>query len=99
MPVNNGMRHAYIDFEDYGYRGYLPIAVIEMQMLLEGAERLIDRYQPDAVDEMITEQHTRLFLDAFDTQHVTAQWVSNAALLIALQGLRGKSLPDICFDD
>lgn len=93
------LRYAYIDFEDYGYRGYLPVAVLEMKMLLEGAQGLIERYQDHAVDEMITEQHTRLFLDAFDTQIVDPQWVSNATLLIALEGLRGKTLPDILFDD
>ena len=93
------LRYAYIDFEHYGYRGYLPITVIEMKILLAGAEELIDQYGPEAVTEMITDHHTRLFLNVFDTQQVKPQWVSNATLLIALEGLRGKSLPDICFDD
>lgn len=93
------MRYAYIDFEDYGYRGYLPIPVLEMKMLLEGAERLIERYQEPAVDEMLSQEHTSLFLRAFDTQRVDSEWITKATLLIALNGLRGKTLPDILFDD
>jgi hypothetical protein len=93
------MKHALIDFENYGYRGYLPVAVVEMQMLLEGAERLIQRYSSAAVAEMIDEQHVNLFLQAFGSERVTPQWVSNATLLIAMQGLTGKTLPDIVFTD
>lgn len=88
-----------IDFADYGYPGYLPISQHEMTLLLAGAERLLQAYAPDAVDEMITQQHTQLFLAAFDSHAVTPQWVSNVTLLIALQGLRGKTLPDIRWDD
>jgi hypothetical protein len=97
--LNINMRHALIDFEDYGYRGYLPVPVAEMQMLLEGAERLIERYSSTAVAEMMDQQHVDLFLQAFGSERVTPQWVSNATLLIAMQGLTGKTLPDIVFDD
>jgi hypothetical protein len=97
--LNISMRHALIDFENYGYRGYLPVAVVEMQMLLEGAERLIARYSSAAVTEMMDEQHVDLFLQAFGSERVTPQWVSNATLLIAMQGLTGKTLPDIVFTD
>lgn len=93
------MKHALIDFEDYGYRGYLPIAVLEMRMLLEGAQGLLDQYEPDAVEEMLIQEHTNLFLQAFQRDRVTAEWVSKATLLVALNGLRGEKLPDIVFDD
>lgn len=92
-------REAWIDFTDFGHDGYLPIPVFEMRLLLEGAQQMLDEHDPAACDQMMDRLATDLWMDAFQ-EKITRVWITKAAMLIAMRGLRGEKIPDIryCHD-
>jgi len=87
-------REAWIDFTDFGFDGYLPIAVYEMQLLLAGAQQMLEENHPDACAIMMDHLATDLWMDAIQDK-ITRRWITKAAMLIAMRGLKGDKLPDI----
>ena len=89
-------KEAWIDFTDFGYEGYLPISVFEMELLLAGAERMLEDYDAEAAELAIDKMCHDLWLTA-TTDKITHRWVTKAAMLIALRGLQGNKIPDIVY--
>jgi hypothetical protein len=87
-------QQAWIDFTDLGHDGYLPIAQYEMQLLLTGAEQMIEEHDAEACAQMMDRLATDLWLDA-TLDKITRKWITKATMLIAMRGLMGEKIPDI----
>lgn len=96
--MDSTKRQAWIDFRGFGHDGYLPISVFEMQLLLHGAEKMLEDYDPEAADIAMDRMRHELWWDA-NNEKITRRWITKAAMLIALEGLQGEKIPNIFFTD
>jgi hypothetical protein len=87
-------KEAWIDFTDFGFDGYLPISTHEMGLLLAGAQDMLDEHQPEHVAVMMDRLAGQLWLDALEDR-ITGTWITKAAMLIAMRGLKGEKIPSI----
>ena len=87
---------AYINFSGFGHGGYLPISMFEMELLLRGAEQMLEQYKAEAAQEVMDRLAHELWLQALDHE-ITETWITKAVMLIAMRGLTGHEIPDIIF--
>ena len=84
----------FFNFGELGHPGWTPVTCFEMQLILSGAQSMIDNYDHESVDFMIEKSHNELLHKALN-EGITEQWVSQALLLTALRGLRGDPVPEV----
>ena len=89
-------KKAYINFSGFGHGGYLPISMFEMELLLRGAEQMLEQYKAEAAQEVMDRLAHELWLQALDHE-ITETWITKAVMLIAMRGLTGHEIPDIIF--
>lgn len=87
-------REAWIDFTEFGHDGYLPIAQYEMELLLVGAQRMLEDHDPKACEIMMERLAQDLWFDAIQDR-INRKWITKATMLIAMRGLQGEKIPDI----
>jgi hypothetical protein len=93
------MEPVWFDFGNLGYPGWTPVTLLEMRLMLQGAQNLVQDNPREAVDFMIQRTRQTLF-DAATQVGVNDHWVSQALLVTAMTGLLGYEIPEVrYFDD
>jgi hypothetical protein len=85
----------FVDFSDYGMDDFwYPVDPDELCAIGSGAARMIERYQPDVCELMLTDWEIDLLWRVRETEGcVEDEWFTRALLCIAIRGLRGDTAP------
>lgn len=84
--------HVWFDFTRWGYEGWLPISCHELEILWLGMEDLLQDRSPEAIQAMLACTHSQLRQQA-RSGRITSEWVTTAAMLMAVEGHQGLPLP------
>lgn len=92
------MDRVYFNFTDFGYKGWLPITQLEMQMLWDGSEDIMREHEIASIMMMMDITRCRLKKQA-RSGAINPEWVTTAVMLWALGGRLGQPLPDYWHED
>lgn len=98
MHTNYDSGPVWWDFGDLGWPGWTPVTRLEMQILLKGAERLMESNSPE-ICRSWTQHGRTVLIDQAITQGITPYWISQALLVTAVTGLLGDKIPDVLWSD
>lgn len=86
----------YFNFKDYGPDGWWPVSKLEMKVMCDGVNKLIAENRDAAVVLMMLGLKARL-LKEYRQRGVDEDWVSNAVMLAAFEGIHLGKLPTVRF--
>lgn len=88
----------FVDFSDYGMQDFwYPVEPEELRAIGAGAQRMIERYQPDVCELMLTDWEIDLLWRVREQKGcVEDDWFTRALLCIAIRGFRGDVAPRFC---
>ena len=87
----------WFNFGRFGYAVWCPVSPIETNLMLMGAEHFVDSHPAEVCDYMLECKSTSLIHRAA-AGRVNPDWISEALLVTAMQGLMGYETPEVCLD-
>ena len=83
--------YALFNFGDFGYPEWVPVSLLEMQIMWEGSQELITNCDYEHLERMLDELKYTLLKTAIHDQ-VDEDWISRAVMVTAIEGHMGKPL-------